>query len=113
MKKEFNAEVIGHARFRDPKQPALRAIKVMLEVSSMTPAIDKPSRAALVIEESDLAEFPMGRFLRITVQDSQQRMDFAGARGEKPNGKQLALAPPPAGKARKRAPATGESDAPH
>jgi hypothetical protein len=78
MKLEFNAEIVGHEVFRpDPDDRKHKAIRLKLQVASMTPALGKPTRGVLPIAFEDCADFPLGGFLRITVVETQQEMEFA------------------------------------
>ena len=96
MKREFNARISGHDLYTPDKSvPSRQAARLKLDVASQKPQMGKPTKAVLPIEleELDLPEFKSGQYLRITIQDSQQAMNFAPdspAKKEK-NGKQPKL----------------------
>lgn len=106
MKKEFHAKIVGHELFvPDPKNaPSREAVRVKLLVSSLEPAMGKPGKGFITIEEKDLAEFGLRRFLRITVEDSQQELPFTKRRGKKDEQAQLGIVPPAGGRKRNGAP---------
>ena len=114
MKKEYTAKIVGHELFKpDPEKPDYEAIRLQLQIASLTPMLGKPTRGVLVIEEKELAEYPLRRFLRITVEDSQQEIAFP-ARGRKTDDVQLTVLPPPGEKpSRKRRRHTEEPEATH
>ena len=105
MKKEFHAKIVGHELFvPDPKTPLREAVKVKLLVSSLEPAMGKPAKGMLVIEESELPGFALRQHLRITVEDSQQELPLTRRRGTKEEQAQLGIVPPAGGRKRNGAP---------
>jgi len=93
MKMEFNAKIVGHELFTpDPDDTKHQGIRVKLQVASMKP-LGKPTKGVLPIDAEEIADFPIGRYLRISVVDSQQEITFAPARPRKGDNGQLAIVP--------------------
>jgi len=91
VKRSLNAKVIGHRLFEPNarKQPGVYAMKCLLEVEAGSVNVDKPSGAILILEVDESGrEFPVGRLLRMTFEDSQQELELGPppAVGAEPNG---------------------------
>ena len=83
MKAEFKAKIVGHELFTPDKDtPNREAVRVKLQIAptgaggATTALLGKPTKGVLTIEEKDLPKFPLRGYLSITVQDSQQTLDF-------------------------------------
>ena len=108
MKDQVYVKVVGHTLWKpDPKDdPKLELVKARLEVQANCKALVKSSPAVLIIDrERAVSDFALGRQLRITIEDVQQEMEFAGKpeKGAKPEkvtplrGHRHRPAPPDAG----------------
>jgi len=95
MKMEFHAKIVGHELFApDPKDTKHMGIRVKLSVASMQPTLGKPTKGVLPIEVEQLADFPIGRFLKISVVETQLEIEFTPAKPRNPSNGELAIVPP-------------------
>lgn len=78
MKVEFKGKIIGFEVFTpDAKTPSREAVRVKLQIAPTNSFLGKPSKGVLTIDEKELPKFPLKGYLTITVQDSQQVLDFS------------------------------------
>ena len=76
MKEHFNAKIVGYELFvPDKDSPKDEAVRVKLAINSELP-LGKALKGAIPIEKKHLANYPIGTYLRITIQDSQQELSL-------------------------------------
>lgn len=84
MKQVHNARIVGHTLFNpDPKDTKVELVKLTLEILSPNAHALKRTKGVLVIGKDEATQFALGRFLQITVVDSQQVLEFPPARSAK------------------------------
>lgn len=110
MKMEFNAKIVGHELFvPDKDEPKKFGVRVKLQCASTAIGLGKPTKAVIPIEEKKLGQYPIGTYLRITVEDSQQVLNLAPERTKKAGATQLSMVrePKKRGGGGRRAPRNG------
>lgn len=81
MKTSINGRVVGHRLFApDPKNPGLEMMRVELELAPLgTAATEKNSKGVIAMSLEAAERFPLRRYVRITIEDTQQVLPLARA----------------------------------
>lgn len=93
MRKDTNGRVESHQLWTpDPKkEPGVELVRVGLSLAPIgTSATDKNSKAILVMSKEAAQSYPLGCFVRIFVEDTQQVLPLARANAGKKRERDLA-----------------------